>query len=71
MRSVNLDSTDFQGRISTLPRNREVPRNCGVCGSQLGGRRYKGVRNIGGKPMRVWACDCGHGRRLPVEAAAA
>jgi hypothetical protein len=70
MPSVNLDSTDFQGRISSLPRNREVPRHCQHCGSQLGGRRYKGVRVIGGRPVREWRCDCGHGRRLPVELAA-
>jgi hypothetical protein len=70
MRSVDLNATDFQGRISTLPRNREVPRNCRVCGSQLAGRRYKGVQDIGGKPVRVWACDCSAGRRMPLEAAA-
>ena len=71
MPSVNLDEAGFYGRLSTLPRNREVPRSCEVCGSQLGGRRYKGVRFIGGRAMRVWVCDCGAGRRMPVEAAAA
>jgi RNase P subunit RPR2 len=70
MRSVNLDEAEYYGKVSTLPRNREVTRNCRVCGSQLAGRRYKGVRSIGGKPMRVWSCNCGHDRRLPVEAAA-
>ena len=71
MPSVNLDEAEFYGRLSTLPRNREVPRTCRACGSQLGGRRYKGVRVIRGKPVRVWVCDCGHGRSLPVEVAAA
>jgi RNase P subunit RPR2 len=71
MQSVNLSEAEFYGKVSTLPRNREVPRTCRTCGSQLGGRRYKGVRLIGGKAVRVWVCDCGHGRRLPVEAAAA
>jgi hypothetical protein len=70
MRSVDIDGTDFMGRISTLPRNREIPRHCRACGSQLAGRSYKGVQDIGGKPVRVWACDCGAGRRMPLELAA-
>jgi hypothetical protein len=70
MQSVNLDEAEYYGKVSTLPRNRETPRNCRACGSQLGGRRYQGVQDIGGRPVRVWACDCGHGRRMPLEAAA-
>jgi hypothetical protein len=71
MHSIKLDDSPFEGRTSTPPRNREVgPRQCRACGSQLAGRRYKGVQTIGGKPMRVWSCDCGAGRRMPLEAAA-
>jgi len=69
MRSVNLDEAEYYGVVSTLPRNREAPRSCRVCGSQLAGRRYKGAQTVGGKPMRVWACACGAGRRVPVELA--
>jgi hypothetical protein len=71
MQSVNLSEAEYYGKVSTLPRNREVPRQCRACGSQLGGRRYKGVQDIGGEAVRVWECDCGAGRRMPVEAAAA
>jgi len=70
MPRIDLHDSPFAGRISTLPRNREVPRTCRVCGSQLGGRRYKGVQDIGGRPVRVWSCDCGAGRRMPLEVAA-
>jgi hypothetical protein len=71
MPTISLDSTPFAGRTSTPPRNREVaPRQCRACGSQLAGRRYQGVQDIGGKSMRVWACDCGAARRMPLEAAA-
>jgi hypothetical protein len=70
MPSVNLDEAEFYGKVSTLPRNREAPRTCRVCGSQLGGRRYKGVQDVGGRSMRVWACDCGAGCRMPLEVAA-
>ena len=70
MPSVNLDEAEYYGKVSTLPRNREAPRTCRVCGSQLAGR-YMGVRFIGGAAKRVWACPCGHDRWLDVEAAAA
>jgi hypothetical protein len=70
MASVNLSEAEYYGKVSTLPRNREVPRNCRVCGSQLGGRRYKGVRMIGGRQVRVWKCDCASERHLPLEVAA-
>jgi hypothetical protein len=70
MQSVNLDGTEFYGKVSTPPSNREAgPRECRHCGSQLGGR-YQGVRFIGRAARRVWTCPCGHDRWIPVELAA-
>jgi hypothetical protein len=66
-----LDGADFRGKISKPPTNREAgPRDCRHCGSQLAGR-YVGVRFMGRRAVRVWACPCGHERWLDVEAAAA
>ena len=64
-----LDGTGFEGRTSTPPTFRAEPTGCLHCGSQLAGR-FQGVRFIGRKAMRVWACRCGHSRRLPFEVAA-
>ena len=65
-----LDGADFRGKVSTPPTNRSEPTDCRHCGSQLGGP-YVGVRFMGRRAVRVWACPCGHERRLEVEAAAA
>jgi hypothetical protein len=71
MPTIKLDDSPFEGRTSTPPTNRELgPRGCRHCGSQLGGR-YVGVRFMGRRAVRVWACPCGHERWLEVEAAAA
>jgi hypothetical protein len=69
MRRIDLDDSPFEGRTSTPPTNRSEPSECRHCGSQLAGR-YKGVRFIGGTAQRVWACRCGHDRRIPMEVAA-
>lgn len=69
MHSVNLSEAEFYGKVSTPPSNRGEPTECRHCGSQLAGR-YQGIRFIGGQAKRVWACRCGHDRRLPLELAA-
>jgi hypothetical protein len=71
MRSVNLSEAEFYGKVSSPTSNREVgPRDCRHCGSQLAGR-YRGVRFIGERAVRVWACPCGHERHLEAEEAIA
>jgi hypothetical protein len=70
MPTINLDDSPFAGRTSTPPTNRAEPSDCRHCGSQLGGR-YVGIRFMGRRAVRVWACPCGHERWLEVEAAAA
>jgi hypothetical protein len=69
MPTISLHDTPFEGRTSTPPTNRADPSDCLHCGSQLAGR-YQGVRFVGRKAVRVWACRCGHDRRLPLERAA-
>ena len=70
MPTISLDDSPFAGRTSRPPTNREAgPRGCRHCGSQLAGR-YKGVQDIGGRPVPVCACGCGHDCRIPVELAA-
>jgi len=69
MRRIDIDGTDYRGRSSRPPTNRDIPTDCRHCGSQLAGR-YQGVRTIGRSAVRVWACRCGHDRRVPLEVAA-
>lgn len=58
MPTISLDDSPFEGRTSTPPTNRAEPSDCRHCGSQLGGR-YVGVRFMGRRAVRVWACRPG------------
>ena len=51
MPTIAFDGSEYLGRTSTPPTNREAePRECLHCGSQLAGR-YQGIRFIGGKAL--------------------
>ena len=68
MRSVNLDSGEFYGKVSRPAAEVErIRTECLGCGSSLVGR-VEGLSTIGGQLVRSYLCRCGRRRRLEVAA---